>query len=146
MTRKARILLVDDSYADRIIVERALEDSRIQCELMAAGHGEQALAILQNTAPYTDAQAYPKPDLILMDINMPVMDGKATLKAIRANQQLCHIPIIMLTTSAREKDIIESYKLGVNAYLTKPVEELAFVDAVRKIEAFWFELVVLPPN
>ena len=86
------------------------------------------------------------PDLILMDINMPVLDGKRTLEAIRQDAALKHLPVIMLKTSSAEKDVLESYKLGVNAYLTKPITHVDFVDAMQKIENFWLELVALPTH
>ena len=142
--RRANVLLVEDSQSDQVIVKRVLEDGCINCNLHIANNGAIALQMLRNEAPYDDKSDYCRPDLVLMDINMPVLDGKATLQAIRADEELKHIPVIMLTTSDRDKDVIESYKLGVNAYLTKPVEELAFINVVQQIEQFWFELVTLP--
>lgn len=141
--RRARIMLVEDSEADQVIVQRALEDGRIACDLHIASHGEQALQILRGESPYEN-ELDRLPDLIMMDINMPVMDGKEALQEIRQDEKLRHIPVIMLTTSSRDKDVLESYQLGVNAYLTKPVEDATFVEVVRQLENFWFELVVLP--
>lgn len=147
MSRKrAHVLLVEDSQSDQVIVQRALEDGKIECDLAIVNNGEEALRILRNESPFEDIGAYPKPDVILMDINMPVMDGKTALRAIRADETLKHIPVVMLTTSSRDKDVIESYELGVNAYLTKPVDNVAFVEAIAQLRQFWFELVTLPSD
>ncbi len=144
--KRAVVLLVEDSPADQVIVQRAFEDGRVDCTLLLADNGAIALDMLQSNPPYTDKKKYPCPDLLLLDINMPVMDGRQTLRRIRENPVLCHLPVIMLTTSARDKDVIDSYRLGVNAYLTKPVDEKAFAKAVIQLENFWFELITLPPD
>ena len=144
--KKAVVLLVDDSEADQEIVQRALEDGKMECTLLLANHGEEALQLLRHEGPFTDKIKYPKPDLILLDINMPVMDGRSTLKAIREDEALKRLPVIMLTTSNYDKDVIDSYNLGVNAFLTKPVSYYEFVDKIAGLETFWFELVVLPPH
>ncbi|MGB3727164.1 MAG: response regulator [Glaciecola sp.] len=141
MKKPAQILLVEDSKSDQVMVQRALEDGRIRCELVIANNGNEALKMLTDSAQYKAL-----PHLILMDINMPIMDGKQTLKAIRDNQQISHIPVIMLTTSSREKDVMESYQLGVNAYLTKPIVDADFLKIISRIEDFWLEIVVLPKH
>lgn len=141
MKKQASIILVEDNKADQMIIERALEDGKISCNLNIAQHGQEALDYMLSLTNINQL-----PDLILMDINMPVLDGKQTLKQIRSHERLKHIPVIMLTTSNREKDVLESYQLGVNAYLTKPIEHDAFMHTVRQIEHFWFDLVVLPTN
>lgn len=142
--RRANVLLVEDSPADQVIVKRALEDGRVDCNLKITEHGEQALRYLRNQPPYEDKHTYPSPDLILLDINMPIMDGRETLENIRNDEQLKHYPIIMLTTSSNDKDVIQSYRLGVNAFVTKPLDEQDFMKAVMQMEQFWFELVTLP--
>ncbi|MGQ8366852.1 response regulator [Glaciecola sp. 1036] len=138
---KASVLLVEDSVSDQVMVERALEDSRICCNLTIANNGVEALEMLTHQS---DEKTLP--NLVLMDINMPAMDGKQTLKAIRQSPNLRHIPVIMLTTSDAERDVLESYQLGVNAYLTKPILAHDFINKIREIESFWFELVVLPSS
>lgn len=143
--RRARILLVEDSPSDQIVIQRALEDGHIACDLTIAENGKQALDMLQNKPPHQESLG-DLPDLIMMDINMPVMDGKEALHAIRKDDSIKHIPIIMLTTSSRDKDVMESYQLGVNAYLTKPVSDTEFLEIVRNVGLFWFEIVVLPPK
>ncbi len=140
--RRAVILLVEDCQADQVIVQRALEDGRVDCTLMIVDNGQEALNLLQGKPPYHAQEEYP--DLVLMDMNMPIMDGRETLQRIRSCEALKHIPVIMLTTSSRDKDILDSYKLGVNAFLVKPVNEMDFVHAVIQLEQFWFELVTLP--
>jgi len=139
MRRKAHIMLVEDNISDQVMVERALEDGKIACELTILSNGKKALESLRAMVLLDTF-----PDLILMDINMPVMDGKQTLQEIRADADLKHLPVVMLTTSNRDKDILESYRLGVNAYLTKPVLDSEFIKTIQQLENFWFELVVLP--
>ena len=141
MKKPAQILLVEDSKSDQVMVQRALEDGRIKCDLFIANNGNEALTMLSDLA-----QQDALPHLILMDINMPVMDGKQTLKAIRDNLDISHIPVIMLTTSNREKDVMDSYQLGVNAYLTKPIVDADFLKIISRIEDFWLEIVVLPKH
>ncbi|AEP31451.1 response regulator receiver protein [Glaciecola nitratireducens FR1064] len=132
-------MLVEDNHSDQVMVERALEDGKIACDLTILPNGQKALESLRDML-LSDSL----PDLVLMDINMPVMDGKQTLQEIRADLELKHLPVVMLTTSNREKDVIESYRLGVNAYLTKPVLDSQFIKTIQQLENFWFELVVLP--
>ncbi len=139
MRRKAHIMLVEDNHSDQVMVERALEDGKIACDLSILPNGQKALESLRDMV-LSDSL----PDLVLMDINMPVMDGKQTLHQIRADLELKHLPVVMLTTSNREKDVLESYQLGVNAYLTKPVLDSEFIKTIQQLENFWFELVVLP--
>lgn len=139
--QKATIMLVDDSKADQTMVARAFEDGAIDVDLIIANNGQEALDILHNQ---TDHQT--EPHLILLDINMPVMGGIGTLQRIRADSKIKHIPVVMLTTSSRDKDIVESYKIGVNAYLTKPIGHIEFINVIQQLESFWFELVVLPKN
>jgi len=139
MRRKAHIMLVEDNHSDQVMVERALEDGKIACDLTILPNGQKALESLRDML-LSDSL----PDLVLMDINMPVMDGKQTLQEIRSDLELKHLPVVMLTTSNREKDVIESYRLGVNAYLTKPVLDSEFIKTIQQLENFWFELVVLP--
>lgn len=139
MRRKAHIMLVEDNISDQVMVERALEDGKIACDLIIFSNGQKALESLKAMVLLDTL-----PDLILMDINMPVMDGKQTLQEIRTDAELKHLPVVMLTTSNRDKDVLESYRLGVNAYLTKPVLDSEFIKTVQQLENFWFELCVLP--
>lgn len=141
---KANILLVDDSIADQVTVEQALEYGYININLMIAGNGVEALKILRNEPPYDDGEQFMRPNLILMDINMPVMDGKETLRCIRDDTSLCDIPVVVFTTSSREQDVVECYALGANAYIKKPVSAIDFVDVMQHLERFWFDVAILP--
>lgn len=144
--RRAVVLLVDDSPADQVTVQRALEDGRVRCDLFVVDDGGKALSYLRREGDYEDQIKYPFPDLILMDINMPVLDGIETLKQIREDKKLDSVPVIMLTTSDSNMDVKQCYQMGANAYVTKPVEKEGFVRAVVEIEKFWFELVTLPEH
>lgn len=134
-------LLIEDGEADQQLVARALKSAKIKTELYIVDNGEDGLAFLRGDGEHKGS---PRPDLIVLDLNLPRIDGKQVLREIRADEKLKEIPVVMLTTSDEERDIIESYRLGVNAYMTKPVEVQDFMDSVQKLEEFWFELVMLP--
>ena len=140
----ASIMLVEDSLADQILIRRALEDANINCKLITAFNGVEALNLLREKLDLLAQQDGRFQLLILLDINMPHMDGMETLKAIRNTSEFKHLPVVMLTTSSSESDIKKAYDHGANAYLTKPVEEKDFVNIARKIEEFWFNLAKLP--
>lgn len=142
--RPAVILLAEDDPGDQELVRRAFENSKITNELHIVGDGEEALDYLLGEDKYSDSGTTVKPDLILLDLNMPKVDGKEVLKRIRANQELRHIPVIVLTTSKQEEDILRTYNLGVNSYITKPVTMDQFIRVIRKLEEYWFQIVVLP--
>ncbi len=139
--RGITLLLIEDGEADQQLVARALRSAKIKTDLYIVDNGEDGLAFLRGDGEHRDS---PRPDLILLDLNLPRIDGKQVLREIRADEKLKEIPVVMLTTSSEERDIIESYRLGVNAYITKPVEVQDFMESVRKIEEFWFDLVMLP--
>ena len=139
--RGITLLLIEDGEADQQLVARAMRSAKIKVDLHIVGNGEDGLAFLRGDGEHRDS---PRPDLILLDLNLPRIDGKQVLREIRADEKLKDIPVVMLTTSAEERDIVESYRLGVNAYITKPVEVQDFMDSVQKLEAFWFDLVMLP--
>lgn len=141
---KPSILLVEDSAADQIVIQRALEDEHINCSVYIAENGEIALNYLNKSKAYPKNGEYISPDLVLLDINMPNMDGLTTLKTIRRDVTLRSLPIIMFTTSNRKKDILECYESGANAYLVKPAETAELANTVKQIEQFWFGLVALP--
>lgn len=142
--RQARVLLVDDSIADQLTMKRAAEDGHVQCQLFTVENGAQALSFLRNEAPYGDKNRHPRPDLVLMDINMPVMDGITALRHIRNDNRLCKIPVVMLTTSDASNDVDASYSDGANAFVTKPVQNRDLIGALQKLDGFWFQLVTLP--
>lgn len=140
------ILLVEDNPADQQLTIRAFKKGRVQTDLQIVNDGQEAMDYLMNVGKFADKNLAPRPDLILLDINMPRKDGKQVLKEIRANENLKIIPVIMLTTSDQEKDIIDSYNLGVNSYISKPVRINDFIEVISKLEEFWFTLCMLPPN
>ncbi len=134
------LLLIEDGEADQRLVARALRRAKIKTDLYIVDNGEDGLAFLRGDGEHNGS---PRPDLILLDLNLPRIDGKQVLREIRADENLKEIPVVMLTTSAEECDIIESYRLGVNAYITKPVEVQDFMNSIQKLNDFWFDLVML---
>ena len=140
--RPIQILLVEDSPADRAMTVEALRGGRIINELSTAADGEIAMAFLRREDPFTDA---PRPDLIILDLNLPRKDGREVLAEVKADADLKSIPVIVLTTSSAGSDILQMYRLQAAAYVTKPVGFDAFLQAVAGIEDFWLSLVRLPP-
>jgi CheY-like chemotaxis protein len=135
------ILMVDDSMGDVRLAQEALKEARVANRLSIVHDGEQAMAFLRREDGYGDA---PRPDLVLLDLNMPRMDGREVLAQIKGDPDLRTIPVVVLTTSEAEADIVKAYDLHANAYITKPVDLEAFLDAVRVVEEFWLTVVRLP--
>ncbi|MCC5914401.1 MAG: response regulator [Balneolaceae bacterium] len=135
------ILLVEDNEGDILLIREALEDGKIANDLSVVNDGEKAIRYLSRDEGFNDAII---PNLILLDINLPRKNGHEVLSFIKTNDELRHIPVIMLTTSSSDRDILESYKNHANCYITKPVEVSDFMDAVISIEEFWVNLVQLP--
>ncbi|MDO7173267.1 response regulator [Mariniflexile sp. AS56] len=141
--KSAHILLVEDSEGDIVLTTEALEESKIINTISIVRNGEEALNYVFKKGDYTDVKL---PDLILLDINLPLKNGHEVLEAIKTNDDVKHIPIIMLTTSSSERDINLAYKHHANCYITKPVEVNEFIKAVTSIEDFWLSLVKLPSS
>jgi CheY-like chemotaxis protein len=139
--RNLQILVVDDDDADALMISEALEGAAVDTEVRRVADGREALDYLHKEAPYTDAS---RPDLILLDLNMPRMDGRETLAAIKADDTLKAIPVVILTTSGAELDIVCSYQHRANAYVTKPFGLDEFEATVRKIDRFYRDVAVLP--
>jgi CheY-like chemotaxis protein len=144
--KPAVILLAEDDPGDQELTRRALEQSRIRNELYIVEDGEEALDYLLRRGKYEDPISSPKPDLMLLDLNMPKMDGKQLLEQMRADPNLRRIPVVALTTSKQENDIIRTYDLGANSYIVKPVDMDQFVNAIKVLKDYWFQIVVLPPR
>jgi CheY-like chemotaxis protein len=142
----AVILLAEDDPGDQELTRRALEQSRIRNDLHIVEDGEEALDYLLRRGKYEDPASSPKPDLMLLDLNMPKMDGKQLLKQMRADPNLRRIPVVALTTSKQESDIIRTYDLGANSYIVKPVDMDQFINAIKVLKDYWFQIVVLPPR
>ncbi|MBN1252037.1 MAG: response regulator [Bacteroidales bacterium] len=139
-------LLVEDNIADQQLTVRAFKKGKINTNLQIVNDGQEAMDYLLGVGKYSNQEEYPWPDLILLDINMPKKDGKQVLKEIRQHPDLKTIPVVMLTTSDQENDVLDSYKFGANSYITKPVRINDFIDVVNKLEEFWFTLSLLPPK
>ena len=138
------ILLADDDPDDRMLTQRALKKSRLVNELQMVEDGEELMRYLRREGEYSDPEAAPWPGLILLDLNMPRKDGREALKEIKSDAKLRRIPVIVLTTSEAELDILRSYDLGVNAFVTKPVTFDGLATAIQRLGQFWFEIVKLP--
>lgn len=142
--RKLCILLADDDPDDRMLTQRALKKSRLANELHMVEDGEELMRYLRREGKYADPEIAPWPGLILLDLNMPRKDGREALKDIKSDPKLRRIPVIVLTTSEAELDILRSYDLGVNAFVTKPVTFDGLATAIQRLGQFWFEIVKLP--
>lgn len=139
--RPIEILLVEDNAADVRLTIEALREGKVQNHLSVARDGEEAMSLLLREGPFVDATP---PDLILLDLNLPKKDGREVLAEIKAHPVLRRIPVVVLTTSSAEADILESYSLHANCYITKPVDLEQFVKVVRSIDDFWLTIVCLP--
>ena len=137
----ARILLVEDNPGDALLTREALRDAKMANSLEWVQDGIEAMAFLRRQGKYADA---PEPDLILLDLNMPRMDGREVLAELKNDTALKHIPVVVLTTSQAEEDILRAYELHANCFIGKPVDFAEFVRVVKSIESFWFSIVRLP--
>jgi CheY-like chemotaxis protein len=137
------ILLVEDNPGDVGLTLEALKEGKVLNELHVAQDGVEALAFLQHKGQYSNS---PYPDIILLDLNLPRMDGRELLAHIKEDPLLKRIPVVVLTTSKAEEDIVKSYELHANCYITKPVGLDQFIQIIRSVENFWFTIVRLPPE
>jgi CheY-like chemotaxis protein len=137
------VLLIEDDPGDELITREAFEHNKIANTLHVAHDGQEGLDYLFQRGAFVDAV---RPDLILLDLNLPKYNGVQILEAIKSDAQLCHIPVVVLTTSSAEEDILRSYKLHANAFVTKPVDLDQFMSAVRQIDQFFVQVVRLPPR
>jgi two-component system, chemotaxis family, response regulator Rcp1 len=135
------ILLVEDNAGDVRLTQEVLRDSKVRNNLIVANNGQEALHCLRRQGKYSQT---PRPDLILLDLNLPVMDGREVLEKIKADADLKRIPVVILTTSKAEEDILKTYNLHANCYVTKPVDLDQFVTVVKSLEDFWLAIVKLP--
>ncbi len=137
----AEILLVEDNPSDVLLTQIAMRECKMANRLQVVGDGEQALSYLRREGRFVDAI---RPDLVLLDLNLPRLDGREVLREIKDDPELRSIPVVVLTTSDAERDVMQSYDLHANAYITKPVDMDQFVKIVRGLDDFWFGLVRLP--
>jgi len=141
MERSVEILLVEDNEPDIRLTQEGIKETKIHNNLHVARDGEEAMNFLYKRGNYRDVVT---PDLILLDLNLPKKDGREVLEEVKNDDALSHIPVVILTTSEAEKDIVKSYKLHANCYVTKPMGIDQFVEVIKAIEDFWFSIVKLP--
>ncbi len=139
-----RILMADDDPEDRLLTQEAFEEAHLTNELAFVEDGEELMDYLKKRGEYAAPGAAPRPGLILLDLNMPRKDGREALAEIRADPELQGIPIVVLTTSRADEDIVRTYDLGVNSFITKPVTFEGMVSIVQHLANYWFEIVELP--
>jgi two-component system, chemotaxis family, response regulator Rcp1 len=142
-TDPIEILLVEDNPGDVRLAEEVLKEGKVRNRMSVARDGEEAMRFLRREGMYADA---PRPDLILMDLNMPRKDGREVLREIKSDPDLRRIPVVILTISRDEQDILDTYDHHANCYIVKPVDLVQFEKVVRSVEDFWLEAVKLPPN
>jgi CheY-like chemotaxis protein len=135
------VLLVEDDPGDTLMIKEAFADNKVRNRLSCVSDGVEALAFLRREGPFAEA---PRPDLVLLDLNLPRKDGREVLEEVKADPELRTIPVVILTTSEAEEDILRSYSLHANAYVTKPVDFERFIAVVRQIDDFFVEVVRLP--
>lgn len=145
-TRRVVILLAEDDPGDQELTRRALQGDVFRSDLRIVGDGEELLDYLFRRGKYEQPESSPRPDLILLDLNMPKLNGREALQELKKDAKLSLIPIVVLTTSQQETDIVRSYDLGCSSYIQKPVDIDQFIDAVRMLGNYWFDIVTLPPT
>jgi CheY-like chemotaxis protein len=137
------VLLVEDDVGDVLLIQEAFADNKVRNRLHRVADGVEAIAFLRREGEYAEA---PRPDLVLLDLNLPRKDGREVLAEVKADEALKQIPVVVLTTSKADEDILRSYKLHANAYVTKPVDFERFIEVVRQIDEFFVTVVKLPPR
>lgn len=142
-TRPIEILLVEDNAGDVRLTQEAFREGKLSNRLTVVGDGVEALAYLRRAGTYA---ASVRPDIVLLDLNLPKKDGRDVLAEVKGDEQLRRIPIVILTTSTSEQDILKAYDLRANCYITKPVDLEQFLTVVKSIEEFWLSIVTLPPH
>ncbi len=141
--RPAEVLLVEDNDNDMFITRKGFEEAKLALNLHHVENGQECMAFLRKDGQYADA---PTPDLVLLDLNMPVMDGREVLAEIVKDEQLRKLPVVILTTSNGERDILDMYNLRCSSYIVKPVDFTQFQRVIQQLSDYWFTVVVLPPK
>ncbi len=144
--RPITILMADDDPDDRLLAAEAMRESRVANDLRFVEDGEQLLDYLRRRGRWTDPADSPRPGVVLLDLNMPRMDGREALAEIKGDPELRRIPVVVLTTSRADADVLRSYDLGANSFITKPVTFGGLVEAMRVLGRYWIEIVELPPE
>ncbi|HTA76941.1 MAG TPA: response regulator [bacterium] len=140
----APILMADDDVDDRMMAEKAASENRLANPFRTVNNGEELLDYLRHQGKFSDPATAPKPCLILLDLNMPKMDGREALRILKDDEKLRKIPVVIMTTSQAEEDILVSYNVGANSYITKPVTFDGLVKVIKTLKDYWLEIVELP--
>lgn len=140
------LLIADDDPDDRMLMQEALAESRLANDLYFVNDGEELMDYLHRRGPYADPSSAPRPGLILLDLNMPRKDGREALREIKADPELRRIPVVVLTTSEAEADIVRSYDLGASSFIRKPVSFAGLAEVTKILGRYWIEIVELPSN
>jgi CheY-like chemotaxis protein len=143
-SKKITMLIAEDDEDDRLLIAEALEENPLLNDRYFVENGEELMDYLHHRGSYTDETSFPRPNLILLDLNMPKKDGREALKEIKSDPYLRSIPIVILTTSQAEEDIFRSYDLGVSSFITKPLTFDVLVKVMKKLTEYWFTIVELP--
>ena len=138
------LLVADDDAEDRMMIKEAMHENRLKNTLAFVEDGEELMDYLLHRGRFANEETFPRPGLILLDLNMPKKDGREALREIKTNPDLKDIPVVVLTTSKAEEDILRSYNLGVNSFITKPVSFESLVAITKDLGRYWFEIVELP--
>lgn len=146
VTRPISILIADDDADDRLMIEEAFLERRVRNQIDFVEDGEELLEYLHREGKFAELRGQPFPGLILLDLNMPKIDGREALRRMKTDRHLQRIPVVVLTTSRAEEDIIRTYGMGVNSFITKPVTFEGLVDVVSALCNYWIEIVALPPE
>ncbi len=142
--KRITILLAEDDADDRLLVKEALAEGRVLNDLRSVENGEELLDYLRRQGRYADPEESPRPGLVLLDLNMPRKDGREALREIKADPDLKRIPVVVMTTSKAEEDVLSSYDLGASSYITKPVTFERLVELMKVLGRYWIEFVELP--
>jgi CheY-like chemotaxis protein len=145
-TNPVTILLAEDDPDDQYLINEALEENQLNTRLYTVSDGEELLDYLNRRGKYQDSQKWPMPNLILLDLNMPRKDGREALREIKADPKLRQIPVVALTTSHAEDDVVTTYESGVSGYITKPVSFTGLREVMKAIDLYWFHVTKLPPD
>jgi CheY-like chemotaxis protein len=144
--KSIHIVIAEDDEEDRMLTREAMIESRVKNTVHFVEDGEYLMDYLHNKGDYSDKSKFPAPGLILLDLNMPRKDGREALKEIKSNEHLKRIPVVILTTSKAEEDIIRTYDLGVNSFITKPVTFEGMINVMKTLGTYWLDIVELPSN
>lgn len=142
--RLVPILMAEDDLEDQMLSKIALSESKLQNPFMCVENGQELMDYLHRKPPFQDTQKYPLPGLIILDLNMPVKDGMTTLRELKSDDNFKHIPVVILTTSSEDEEIIKSYNEGANSFITKPVRLDKLIEIMKQLGKYWFSIVEAP--